>query len=76
MLSKNTIFLKIYVTQYTKNHAHHRTIDFTKIINLLLLYLHIFRRKPAVVKFDKPITPNYNLSKSYSTDTGSSLKKI
>jgi len=33
------------------------------------LYLNIFRQKPAIIKFDKPFTPNHNLFKSYATDT-------
>lgn len=49
------------------------TCHFTQIANHLMLYLYIFRRKPAVVEFDKPITPNHKLSKSFATDTGSSF---
>jgi hypothetical protein len=53
--------------------ARNWTCHFTQIANHLMLYLYIFRRKPAVVEFDKPITPNHKLSKSFATDTGSSF---
>lgn len=33
----------------------------------LTLYFYIFRRKPAVVKFDKPFIPNYNSPKTFTT---------
>lgn len=37
------------------------------------LYVNRFRRKPAITKFDKPFTPNYNLSQTFATVTGSVL---
>lgn len=34
---------------------------------LILPYLNRFRGKPAITKFDKPFTPNYNLSQNFAT---------
>jgi len=33
------------------------------------LYLHRFRRKPAITKFDKPFTPNHNSHQNFATFT-------
>jgi len=35
--------------------------------NISSPYLNRFRGKPAITKFDKPFTPNYNLSQNFAT---------
>ncbi len=43
-------------------------------INLFYrLYVHRFRGKPAITKFDKSFTPNYNSSQNFATSTSSAL---
>lgn len=37
------------------------------------LYVNRFRRKPAITKFDKSFTPNYNSSQNFATSTSSVL---
>ena len=37
-------------------------------------YLNSFRRKPAITKFDLPITATLKSSKSFATDIGSALQ--
>jgi len=39
-----------------------------------MLYLNRFRRKPAIVKFDWPFTPNQKSSPPFATDVGSVLQ--
>lgn len=41
----------------------------------IMRYLHSFRRKPAISKFDRPFIPNHKSSSSISTDVGSALHK-
>ena len=45
------------------------------IINIVL-YLHRFRRKPAISKFDWLFTPKYKSSPPIATDVGSVLQKV
>jgi len=52
--------IKIKIAQSQTNLLHH-------------LYVHRFRRKPAITKFDKSFTPNYNSSQNFATSTSSVL---
>jgi len=36
-----------------------------------MLYLHIFRKEPAITEFDWPFTPNHKSSQAFATATSS-----
>jgi len=48
-------------------------VCFTTEKEHIMHYLHSFRRKPAISKFDRPFIPNHKSPSSISTDVSSAL---